>query len=226
MVIVSDGAGSASQGGEGAAALCTMMARGVHDLLAGGAGVESVDRSQVSAWLDVFGMSVDVMAAPLSLTRRDYGCTLLGAVVASDQSAFFQVGDGAMVMRTVGSPELYRLPILPDRGEYVNATFFATDPDASDRLVVEHVEGQVEEVAAFSDGVEEIAVRRTDGTAHHPFFRSLFRPVRRVPPSPRSHREVSGRLSAFLSSPRVNAKTGDDKTIVLASRAVRGLLSS
>lgn len=71
-------------------------------------------------------------------------------------------------------------------------------------------------MALFSDGLQGLAVNFAERAPHDGFFRPLFSAVRAEPPG--HSRELSDRLQRFLDSPRVNARTDDDKTLVLATR--------
>ena len=227
VAVVADGAGSAARAGDGARHACAFFYDRIGALLAGGGGSEDVTRGQALGWLDAFGLEVEAAAVGAGAERRDYACTLLVAVVGAASAVFFQVGDGAMAMNLAGMPGLYYLPISPERGEYANVTSFATDPDVSGHLRFEAVRQRVDEVALFTDGIESLAVRFSDGAVHDPFFRRLFPIVRTAPPGRTKHPRLSTSLIEFLSSDRVNERTDDDKTLVLASRTarVRGALA-
>jgi hypothetical protein len=77
------------------------------------------------------------------------------------------------------------------------------------------------EAALLTDGLQTIALNYQQHTAYEPFFKGLFAPLRTAEEG--CSRELSESLAAFLASPRVNEKTDDDKTLVLASRSDSGL---
>ena len=54
----------------------------------------------------------------------DYHCTLILVAWVDDQVAAVQVGDGAAI---VESDHLCKMLTIPQRGEYVNETFFVTE---------------------------------------------------------------------------------------------------
>jgi hypothetical protein len=64
--------------------------------------------------------------------------------------------------------------------------------------------------------LQTIALNYQQQTAHEPFFKGLFAPLQNLQEG--YSRELSESLAAFLTSSRVNEKTDDDKTLVLASR--------
>ena len=125
----------------------------------------------------------------------------------------FQVGDGAAVFSTErGGP--YKLAFWPDRGEYENTTYFATQATFIEQLQFTFVESAISEVAIFSDGLQRLALNYQTREAHAPFFGGFFPIVKSASESELAG--MSAKLSAYLDSPRVNDRTDDDKTLVLA----------
>ena len=59
----------------------------------------------------------------------DYACTLLGVVASPSRIAYFQIGDGAIVIPS-GEPGTYDWVFWPQHGEYANTTNFVTDANA------------------------------------------------------------------------------------------------
>jgi hypothetical protein len=64
--------------------------------------------------------------------------------------------------------------------------------------------------------LQRLALHYEGRTAHAPFFRPMFAPVRAADPG--RAETLSTQLAAFLGSQPVNARTDDDKTLVLATR--------
>ena len=71
-------------------------------------------------------------------------------------------------------------------------------------------------VAGFTDGIETMALSIGDKTVHTPFFERMFTELERCDDETCLHSP----LINFLSSERVNERTDDDKTLVLARRVV------
>jgi hypothetical protein len=220
VAAVADGAGSAVSGGEGAARTCRALLGLMEEHLASGRTVEEITRDTVSSWVTTIQNLLLEQAHAVSRERRDFACTILGLLVGESHAVCFQVGDGVMVLLD-SEEHTYGHVFWPDRGEYANTTHFVTEDDAIERLQFESIERRVVEVALLTDGLERIALNYQQRMAHEPFFKGLFAPLRIAEEgcSP----ELSGSLAAFLASPRVNEKTDDDKTLVLASRADLGL---
>ena len=213
--VVADGAGSASRAQVGSLLTCACMLGSLAALLDAGGGPHDVDRGHVERWLTGLREDTARLAAAEGSTAREYASTLLAAVVAEESAAFFQVGDGAMVIDAGAPDEGYECVFWPEHEEYENITFFATEPNAAEHLQLVLVERRVVELAMFSDGLQRLALDYAGRRPHPPFFRSMLSPLREASAAGDA---LSGELAAFLDSPRVNARTEDDKTLVLAVR--------
>ena len=215
-VAVADGAGSAVCGGEGAAKTSRALLDLMDEHLDAGKSVEQITRETARSWITTIQNLLEEEAKEASRERRDFACTVLGLIVGESCAACLQVGDGVMVLAD-SEEQTYGHVFWPDRGEYANTTHFVTQDDAIEHLQFESVNRRIIEAALLTDGLQTIALNYQQQTAHEPFFRGLFAPLRRVEEG--CSRELSESLAAFLTSPRVNEKTDDDKTLVLASRA-------
>lgn len=221
--VVADGAGSAVQGLAGAALLCQHAVLEVAGLLAAGLRVRDIRRSDMVALVASFQQEADDVAAARGLRRRDYACTLVLAVLGAEAAVFAQIGDGGIVVGDDSGG--YAWVFWPEdgapdgqasfRGEYANQTRFATDADAGATLAFEHGRG-VDEVALFSDGLQRLTLDLAGLGAHEPFFAPLFGRMREQDPF--TAPEASAALGRFLQSPRVNVRTDDDKSLILATR--------
>jgi hypothetical protein len=72
------------------------------------------------------------------------------------------------------------------------------------------------DIAVFSDGLERLALDFKERQAHTKFFRGFFQHFYDKPAGEAS--EIQAQLAQFLASDRINAKTDDDKTLILATR--------
>lgn len=213
--VVADGAGSAVCGGEGAARTCRALLGLIEEHLHSGKTVEELSKDTVTSWLVTVQNLLDEEAKAVSRERRDFACTILGLVVAESHAACLQIGDGVIVLAD-SEEHAYGHVFWPDRGEYANTTHFVTEDDAAEHLQFESVKRRVVEAALLTDGLQTIALNYQQQSAHEPFFKGLFAPLRTGEEGCSS--KLSESLAAFLSSDRVNEKTDDDKTLVLASR--------
>jgi hypothetical protein len=217
---VADGAGSAICGGEGASRACRALLSLMNEYLDSGRTVEEVTGDTVRSWITTIQNLLEEEAKAVSRERRDFACTILGLLVSESCAACLQVGDGVIALAD-SEEHAYGHVFWPDRGEYANTTHFVTEDDAIEHLQFESVKRRIVEAALLTDGLQTIALNYQQRTAHEPFFKGLFAPLRSAEEG--CSRELSESLVAFLSSPRVNEKTDDDKTLVLASRTVLDL---
>jgi hypothetical protein len=216
VAAVTDGAGSAACGGEGAARTCHALLDLIKEHLDSGATVEQVTSDTARSWITTIQNLLEEEAKAVSRERRDFACTILCVIVSESCAACLQVGDGVIVLAD-SEEHAYGHVFWPDRGEYANTTHFVTEDDAIEHLQFESVNRRVVEAALLTDGLQAIALNYQQRTAHEPFFKGLFAPLRSTEEG--CSRELSESLAAFLASPRVNEKTDDDKTLVLASRS-------
>lgn len=214
LAVVADGAGSARQAETGSTVACRSIRDSAALFLATGR-LSHITKETVQEWVTAFQQEIADAASELNLTLRDYACTLLASIVGMDQAVFFQIGDGSIVVAD-SEEQSYGHVFWPERGEYENATFFATDVEFANNLQFENVPRNVVEVAMFSDGLQRLALDFAKSMPHEPFFRGLFPTVRRMPAETTD--QLTQSLSNFLGSSRVNERTDDDKTLVLATR--------
>jgi protein phosphatase 2C-like protein len=216
VAIASDGAGSAARAEEGSGLVCEALLREVTQW-SRGAAIEELSRAVAEGWVVCLRDAIDERAAQKQLTIRDFACTLVAAVIGPQAAAFIQIGDGAIVTGIAGA---YDVVFWPDGGEYANMTYFVTDDDWSSRLHFEIRSVSVDEIVLMTDGLQRLALRFDSRTAHAPFFVPMFTRLRNTAEGFAS--DLESRMVAFLSSDVVNARTDDDKSLVLASRGPRG----
>ena len=137
--------------------------------------------------------------------------TLLLAVATPETTAVLQIGDGAIVVGDADGG--IRALTFPLHGEYANTTVFLTGPDAL-KTAQFGLHPAVTHLALFSDGLQRIALDMATGAPFAPFFTPLFRFVANEPETT----AAEAQLTAFLRSPRVQERSEDDITLVLAAR--------
>jgi hypothetical protein len=216
IAVVADGAGSAGRSDVGAQLACRVAGRAIGEHLGGLAAVAGLDRDFAGSLLETVRDELGAQAARDGGEVRDYACTLLAAVVGGAGAAFLQVGDGAIVVRAPGDDEEYSWVFWPENLEYANVTVFVTDAHAPRHLCFATVNVALAELALFSDGLQRLALDFAARRAHPPFFRSLLAAVRQAPAA--AVDTLQPALGEFLRSPRVNERTDDDKSLVLAVR--------
>ncbi|MCC7052238.1 MAG: protein phosphatase 2C domain-containing protein [Gemmatimonadaceae bacterium] len=215
-IVTADGAGSSAHSDEGAELACAALLGEVSDYL-DGYELSAIDSQVVEEWFVRVHQAVTERAAELNVQVRELACTLLLGVVGMNRAVCAQIGDGAIVVNDATAEGGYAPVTWPQSGEYANQTFFATDQEALRHLQIALLEDRrIDEIALFSDGLEKLALNMGTRSAHGPFFESLFRQLR--PLSRGATANIEGQFRAFLDSPAVNARTDDDKTLVLATR--------
>jgi hypothetical protein len=207
VVAVADGAGSASRAEVGAALVCEQLVGRILDLKPDGPLDEDAARC---LFAEVRAALLDE-AERLSVPPRELACTAILAVIGPGTAAFAQLGDGAIV---VGGEGYRRVVFWPQPEEYANATDFLTDPRFDRALRFEAATEEVSELCVFTDGLQRLALDFANETTHTPFFDPLFARVRDAA----NAADLQAPLREFLTSPRVNERTDDDKTLVLATR--------
>jgi len=159
-------------------------------------------------------------AASHGYSVNDFACTLLVVIATPTWVAAMQIGDGFIVVRR--QQEEHQLLFPPDKGEYINETTFVTSENALELMQVCVQSGEQEFICAATDGLERVAIRMSDWTPFIPFFQSLEDYLQEKS-DPEQEDEY---LTRFLDSERLNARTDDDKTLLLCfyDRAPKGKL--
>ncbi|MDB5352854.1 MAG: Protein phosphatase [Planctomycetota bacterium] len=168
-------------------------------------------REVIESWVDAARARVLEEAAANATTPRELACTFLAAIVGETWAAFAQIGDGVIVF---DGSQGYELAFWPDNGEYANTTRFLTEDDYRQNLRIEIVERRVTELAVLTDGLQMLALDFGQAKVHDRFFTPLFRTVRNGPDT----EVLRASLLEFMDSKRVNDRTDDDKTLLLATR--------
>ncbi|HVE59964.1 MAG TPA: PP2C family serine/threonine-protein phosphatase [Pyrinomonadaceae bacterium] len=216
IAVVADGAGSTTDGQIGAGIACEIFTKEVTDFLsAKDASVKSLTADFGRLWISYFQKKIAEISLANKKELRDYASTFVGAVIGAHSAVFYQVGDGGIVFSTSGDAKSYRFAIAPVETEYVNVTEFVTDETAAESLRFELIKEAVEDLILFSDGIYAVAVDYQMGQPHEPFLMPMIAPLR----NGNAPNGLNEKLENFLSSPKINEKTDDDKTIILASRA-------
>ena len=215
IAAVADGAGSTTDGQRGAEIACQFFVKQVSEFLKN-ASVKSLTEEFGRRWIEFFQAEIAEIAGREKKETREYATTLVAAVVGKNDAVFYQVGDGGAVFSADGKPMSYQFSIAPVEAEYVNQTEFLTDEmAAADSLRFTRLETAIEDLILFSDGIFAVAVNYQTGKPHEPFLMPMIAPLR----NGGANADLNEKLEKFLASPKLDEKTDDDKTIILASRA-------
>lgn len=213
MIAVADGAGSAALSHEGSAlAVETALASLTTQL------TETVTLN-ADEWSTVITTTFEATRSALidhavaaGMPLRDYATTLLLLVLTDSATVSGMIGDCLAVM--LNQADALTVLTVPQKGEYANTTNFLTQDDALDMLDIQHIDESPAGVAAFSDGLQTLAVNIAQNKPHAPFFNPLFA----FTAAAEEQAAAAQQLAEFLNSDRLNERTDDDKTIVLARR--------
>ncbi|TBD81037.1 PP2C family serine/threonine-protein phosphatase [Rhizobium ruizarguesonis] len=211
--VVSDGAGSAKFGGEGASLVCRNFATSVQEFLE--ASAELPDEEVIWSWIDDARDRIANAARKRDLTPRDFAATLVFTLATPEEVVLCHIGDGAAVGREAQTGEWVTLS-HPENGEYASTTYFITD-EQGPRARFQRYDGEFDAVAAFSDGIEGLVIDSKTGSPHPGFFQPVIRPLEASEGHGRQTL-LSKQLAQFLASSRINERTDDDKTLVVACR--------
>ena len=212
VIAVADGAGSAPMSGLGAE---LAVEKAVELLKAHLSDPHADWPSLVVEAARAARMAVHAEAIKAELPPRDYACTLLLIVLASDGGAALQIGDGVIAYKDA---DAWGYVFWPQKGEYANTTNFLVQENAEDRFEVTALKEPLREIAVMTDGLEGLALHYASQAAHDPFLEAVMGPLRAEQASGEAVR-VSAALEAFLRSDRIASRTDDDLTLVLATRA-------
>jgi hypothetical protein len=204
---IADGAGSSAHSDVGAQFAVHAAVEAIGAALEGG---EQLSYDSGLAICDSARTRLFEISSSRNIPIRDLACTLLFAAVSEREAFFGQLGDGAWVV-TSGAK---LIPATwPFRGEYANETCFLTSPNWSKPFECRCVQGPVDSVAGFTDGIQSLVLHYQSRTVFEPFFEPLLK-VLRYSPSPE---KLVAPLQDFLTTEEVRNRTDDDRTLVLAS---------
>jgi hypothetical protein len=222
VAAISDGAGSAAKAAEGAQIVAQSIVRGLIGEVA------RLERDGPGLWLKdrVYSILLDTRER-LRRTGddiRDYHCTLVGTFIGPTGGILFHVGDGAAIASRIklvarAQAQVQELQLWndvvfsePENGEYANETFFITQDDWIKHLRGNILSPGVDIVALMTDGAMPFAIQQ--GQPNAPFMDPLIGQMLRAGDAA----ERDAILQKYLSLPKANEVTNDDKTLMIAIR--------
>lgn len=218
VAVVSDGAGSAKYSDIGAKLACELFLNEMDIFFECEKLPEELDEDFVKAWIKYFQDEVARRAEIQNVRSREYACTFLAAVVGLNWATFIQIGDGAIVISSSEEPEQYNWVFWPNKGEFENTTFFITEENAIEKINIDSMGHSIDKVSIFTDGLQALTLHYQSKTAFQPFFRPIFASLDDDISIKLDN--INSNLAIFLDSPSVNARTDDDKTLLIASRRI------
>lgn len=210
---VGDGAGSAKYSDSSSKYICKLFIKKAQTWLKENE-ITTLTREIISSWFSLF-QNVITRAARLYHieTIREFATTLLFTVISEKGNIFIQIGDGVIAK---GNSSDINCVFIPQNGEYLNTTFFATDNNISEQFMFEINNDNIERLILHTDGIELISFDLSNMKPHIRFFNPIFAQLDDSNVVG-LNKEVSDFIDGFLNSERVNQKTDDDKTLVIIS---------
>lgn len=157
---------------------------------------------------------LQTIAENLNCSFKDLACTLILFIANQEGIYAMQIGDGFL---TISFPEEnYQLVFTPYKGEYHNETFFITSDIAIESMQCKFIKGNYPFICASTDGLEFVALKLPELIPFSPFFRPLEQYMFQTE-EPEKEDEY---IINFLKSERLNLRTNDDKTLLLALQCV------
>lgn len=213
VIVVSDGAGTATFGGEGASLICRTIARCARRHFE--ANVCMPNSDALEAWVDTARDHIAAIAGRRQLSPRDFAATLVAVISDGTESVTVHIGDGCAVLKDV-ERNAWIASTWPDHGEYASTTHFLTDEPIAHVRVTSYT-GLISGIAVFSDGLERLVLDLRANEPYGPFFERMISPVVNSVARGKD-RDLSLKLRAYLDGEQINNRTDDDKTLVLAVR--------
>jgi len=161
-----------------------------------------------------------VVATEIDGNLSDLASTLLVFVATPSWLAGMQIGDGFVVIRPKNGE--YRLLFQPDKGEYINETTFVTSDQVLEAMQVKVLPQVPSFICAATDGVERVSLNLVQWMPFSPFFEPLEAYLQET----EKPEQDDDYLNAFLNSDRLNARTTDDKTLLLSLWCVEDALTN
>jgi len=164
----------------------------------------------IFSWvLETVVIALKQEAANSGYALNDLACTLLIFIAAPSWVAAMQVGDGFIVAGSQAHE--YRLLFQPNKGEFINETTFVTASNALEEMQVCVWSGDQAFICAATDGLERVAIRMDEWMP----FERFFQPLQEYMWATTSPEQEDEYIRNFLDSERLNARTDDDKTLLL-----------
>jgi hypothetical protein len=207
VVAVADGAGSAPLSQIGASIAVHQVVEHLAVLLDASA---PLDQPTLTAAFEHVRDKISAEAANLSVEPRQLACTLCVVLISDSYCIQANIGDSGAILKMC-SGEVLSL-IAPFKGEYANETAFVTDRNWVENLVIVKHDEQVSSAMVATDGLMDWSLRGTTVTS------SFVLPILDFAAMDGLPDERQQQLNAFLVSPTITNRVGDDVTLVLCHR--------
>ena len=220
IIVVSDGAGTATRAEEGSSLVVDLFSNALLSL------ASELSFRKPGSWINDFVIEkilevrkrLRLKAASEDI--RDFNCTLVACLQGASGGFSIHIGDGAIFggrRLSSDSPEHSLAPERffispPENGEYANETYFITEGDWVKHLRIMPMP-PLDWVFACTDGGTALSLV-SDKEPKEKFILPVLQEILKK----ETYEERNITLSKILSDPQADKVTGDDKTIVIACR--------
>ncbi|MDC0741584.1 PP2C family serine/threonine-protein phosphatase [Polyangium mundeleinium] len=211
VIAVADGVGSAPRSEDGARVASEMAVRFLIEKAVARDASEAEWRALLQEAAERALLEVRALAERETEELRAFASTLLIVAATGESAAAFQVGDGAIVA-LFGTADLQALT-LPKKGEYANEVLPLTSRGALESAQFTFVPQSPTAVAAFTDGLEALALSLPRGEPYDRFFLPIFDLGARV-----DETKLAAEIGELFEQ-RVKKRSDDDLTLAVAIRA-------
>jgi hypothetical protein len=217
VMVVSDGAGSASKAEEGSRLVADFFSDELFKL------INELNRRPPGHWINDFVIEkvIQTRAALRDLAKsddiRDYHCTLVACLAGPSGGFSIHIGDGLIVggykSSTNSNTPLSLFVSEPENGEYANETYFITEGDWIKHLRISPMP-RMDWIFCCSDGGGALALTN-DTELKIGFLEPVISDVFAL----NDEESRDKKLAEYLSDPLSEKVTNDDKSIILSIRS-------
>ena len=133
LACVADGAGSARHSAIGSALACESVVDSAARISRSTVRLPTCSTDDILQWCDVIRAKLSEAAAARDAEVRELATTLCAAIVSANHACFFQIGDGAIVLKR---NSVCGIVFWPQSGEYANTTNFLTSNEYREHLQI------------------------------------------------------------------------------------------
>lgn len=216
LAAASDGAGSAKHSDKGSMIVVESFFELARDAFLISRDIDPI--VFFPRWLETCRQVIATEAQIDLADFRDYAATALLAIVWKDKAAFFQLGDGCIVVDVSNDNPSKLTPSWVFWGdklsEEVNVTTFVTSDDGWLQSNCSVFPISVTSLAMFTDGIEHGVLDIRTQSPHYRFFEKCFLPLRSLA----TNSGIREGITEILMSDAIASFSDDDKTLILAIR--------
>jgi hypothetical protein len=210
LAAIADGAGSAAKAEIGSRTAANAARAHLLDLLSNTTPDAKTSEQAVLGAIEAARRALEEVALRDSVSLREFATTLIVLIASRGFIAVAQIGDGGVVGCLEGELKTLTRPPI---GEYINEVTFLTTDNYRDHIQLAANNPCPEQIAAFTDGLQMLALQYPDGQPFGGFFKPLFNLISEGG----EDKKLIAQIEEFLGSTRLNERTDDDKTLLLAA---------